>query len=197
MTVRRLPKGYRTVAALDLMRDRKALVRVNALSMILLVVPLILGLWRHPFGASWALLKSHWEPWIAAAAMLVAYIPLHEAVHGVWMFALSRTMPRFGLKLPFYAWAGSSVWFGRNEHIAIALAPLLICGAGLFLLERAVPEAWFWVIYATQLSNLSGSAGDLYAVWYLSKYPKNALIQDTGVRMRVALPRPPRKESQP
>ena len=121
-------------------------------------------------------------PWLAAC---VAYIPLHELTHGAVMLALSGVMPTFGLKLP-YAYAGSTVWFDRKSHIITALAPVVVWGViASQLLIAALPGEWFWPLWIVQISNLSGSAGDIYCVWYLMRMEGDLLIQDTGVRMRV------------
>ena len=65
----------------------------------------------------------------------------------------------------------------------------------LFVLERALPAEWFWLLYIVQISNVSGSMGDVYAVLYLSRLPRNIVIQDTGTRMRIFAPRPENEES--
>ena len=59
----------------------------------------------------------------------------------------------------------------------------------LAVLERTLPDAWFWLIYLVQISNVSGSAGDVYCVVHLRRLPRDILIQDTGTRMRVYAPR--------
>ena len=48
-----------------------------------------------------------------------------------------------------------------------------------------LPREWFWFIWILQVSNLSGSAGDIYCVWFLARMEGDLLIQDTGVRMRI------------
>ena len=120
--------------------------------------------------------------------MLIAYIPLHELTHGALMRLLSGVRPKYGFSL-CYAYAGSTVWFDRRSHAVIALAPLILWGAVLAVLERTLPDAWFWLIYLVQISNVSGSAGDVYCVVHLRRLPRDILIQDTGTRMRVYAPR--------
>ena len=91
----------------------------------------------------------------------------------------------------------NSVEYGRLGHrpaagfdpAVIALAPLILWGAVLAVLERTLPDAWFWLIYLVQIANVSGSAGDVYCVVHLRRLPRDILIQDTGTRMRVYAPR--------
>ena len=184
MNFRTLPKGYRYAGTLDFMRNRRQMKAVVILSLALIVVPVITGLLAVPVGPSWRLMASRWFMWPCLALALVAYIPLHELTHGIAMFALSGVRPTYGLKLP-YAYAGSTVWFDRKSHIITALAPVVVWGVALQIAIARLPQAWFWPLWIVQISNLSGSAGDLYTAWALARMKGDLLIQDTGVRMRI------------
>ena len=70
----------------------------------------------------------------------------------------------------------------------------MVWGAILFLLERRLPVEWFWFFYIIQISNVSGSVGDMYCVLHLFRLPKNVVIQDSGTRMRILAPRPMNEE---
>jgi hypothetical protein len=179
-----LPKGYRYAATLDFMRNRKQMKAVVWLSLALIVVPTLVGLLFVPVRSSWRWMLGRWYRWPALLAALVLYIPLHELTHGAVMFALSGVKPSFGVKLP-YAYAGSTAWFDRRSHVITALAPLIVWGAVLFILMITLPPRWFWPLLIVQISNLSGSAGDIYCAWVLMKMDGDLLIQDTGTRMRV------------
>ena len=187
------PKGYRQIEVLDFVRNRKHMKNVFIWSAVSIAVMLVIGLIVYPLGPAWALLKSCWWAWLAVPAMYLAYIPLHELVHGLLMHALSGVKPNYGLRLP-YAYAGSNVYFDKFSHNLIALAPLIVWGAALFALQCALPEGWQWLIYIIQISNVSGSMGDAYCVFYLMKHPGNIVIQDTGTRMRILAPRPNNEE---
>ena len=184
MNHRILPPGYRYAGTLDFMRDRNRIKALLILSLALIVVPVIVGLLTVPVGPSWHLLASKWTMWPCLGLALILYIPLHELVHGIAMFALSGVKPTYGLKLP-YAYAGSTVWFDKKSHIITALAPVVLWGIVLQYAIARLPQAWFWPLWIIQISNLSGSAGDLYTVWALARMKGDLLIQDTGVRMRI------------
>ena len=184
MNARILPPGYRLAGTMDFLRNRRQMMAVLKLSAALVAGPLALGLLAYPVGPAWALLKSDPLPWLALAAMLILYIPLHELTHGAAMYALSGVKPTYGLKLP-YAYAGSTAWFDRRSHIVTALAPVVLWGAALQAAVALAPEGWRWLIWIVQISNLSGSAGDIYTAWALSRMPGDLLIQDTGVCMRI------------
>lgn len=179
-----LPNGYRYAGTLDFMRSRRHIRTMLILSLALVIVPAVVGLLVAPVGPSWRLINSVWWGWLALGAALLLYIPLHELTHGVVMFALSGVPPKYGLKLP-YAYAGSTVWFDKKSHIMTALAPVIVWGAILQIAIAMLPPEWFWPVWIVQISNLSGSAGDLYTAWALGRMEGDLLIQDTGVRMRI------------
>lgn len=194
MNHRSYPKGYRQVGVMDFVRNRRQLLTVNIAALVAMALMIAAGLIFVPFGPTWTLIKE--KPWVLPilAAMYLVYIPLHELTHGCLMHLLSGVRPQYGFKL-CYAYAGSRVYFDRFSHNLIALAPLIVWGAVLFILERIVPRAWFWLFYILQISNVSGSAGDVYCVFALARYPKNILIQDTGTRMRILAPKPSNEET--
>ena len=186
MNFKSYPKGYRQIGVLDFVRNRKQMLTVAISALVITVLMVIAGIVLFPYGLG--VLKTWWG-WILLAALYVAYIPLHELTHGLLMHALSGVKPKYGLKLP-YAYAGSHVYFDRRSHNLIALAPLVLWGIVLFVLERALPPEWFWLFYIVQISNVSGSMGDVYCVLHLMKRPKDVVIQDTGTRMRILAPAP-------
>ena len=184
MNYKALPPGYVYAGNLDFMRNRRQMKAVVILSLALVVAPIIGGLLCAPLSPGWRLLASRWYGWLLLAAAFFLYIPLHELTHGLVMFLLSGVPPRYGLKLP-YAYAGSDVWFDRRSHIITALAPVAVWGAALQIAIARLPGAWFWPLWILQISNLSGSAGDIYCVWKLIRMKGDILIQDDGVRMRI------------
>lgn len=169
---------------MDFARSREKMLALVKLAVVLTVVPVLIGLLRVPVKPSWELMASRWWSWFALGGALVAYIPLHELVHGISMYMLSGVRPRYGLKLP-YAYCGSTAWFDRRSHIITALAPVAFFGVLLQIAIALAPRAWFWPLWIIQISNLSGSAGDIYSAWALARMDGDILIQDTGVRMRV------------
>ena len=84
-----------------------------------------------------------------------------------------------------YAFVGSSDYYDKTAYIFIALAPVVIWGIVLAIVNLLVSVEWFWVVYFIQIMNLSGAAGDLYVTVKFSRLPKDVLIQDYGVGMKV------------
>ena len=184
MNYRELPKGYRYAGTMDFTRNKKQVVALLKVGVALTAIPAVLGVAVSFLRPQVMVFARDWRMWLWMALMLIAYIPLHELTHGAVMYALSDVPPTYGFKLP-YAWAGSTVWFDRRSHVITALAPVVLWGVILQILIFALPEKWFWPLWIIQISNLSGSAGDIYCAWALLKMDCDLLIQDTCVRMRI------------
>ena len=75
--------------------------------------------------------------------------------------------------------------YDKKNYFFIALAPVILWGVVLAILNVFVPEQWFWVVYYIQIANVSGAAGDLYVTVKFSKMPKDILVTDSGVEMKV------------
>lgn len=182
-----LPDGYREIFQIDLKSDKKAAVIVNGLAIIMMLVLAIpmhfyipittlfdfsqgLGLYAIRFGV--------------LLGLIVVYMVLHELVHGVAMKLCGTKKVKYGFT-GLYAFAGSEDYYNKKSYIFIALAPVIFWGIVIAVVNAFVPASWFWVVYIIQLSNLSGAAGDLYVTFKFSKFPKDILVIDSGVAMRV------------
>ena len=84
-----------------------------------------------------------------------------------------------------YAFAGSDDYYAKKPYIFIALAPIVVWGIVLAVINLLVPRQWFWMVYLIQVINLSGAAGDLFVTVKFSRLPKDILVRDYGVGMRV------------
>lgn len=189
-----LPEGYAESEKIDLVKNKKQMLLVNGLALVLAALLLVLGIWIQPEGAenifdfeNNALLTA--LKCLVLCASLFAYIVGHEAVHGAFMWYYSRQKPHFGLSFT-YAYAGSEVYFAKKPYLVIALAPLAVWSVVLAVINWLAPAGWFWVVWFIQLNNVSGAAGDLFVSVLMSKKPDNVLVQDTGTAMTVYLPKP-------
>ena len=120
----------------------------------------------------------------ALLAGLVLYMVLHEWVHGITMKYFGTKKVKYGFT-GLYAFAGSEDYYPKKPYITIALAPIVVWGIVLAVVNGLVPEAWFWVVYFIQICNISGAAGDLYVTCKFSKMPGDILVRDYGVGMTV------------
>ena len=84
-----------------------------------------------------------------------------------------------------YAFAGSNDYYDKRSYTFIALAPVVLWGFVLALINFFVSAEWFWSVYIIQIINLSGAAGDFFVTVKFSRLPKEILIKDHGVGMTV------------
>lgn len=179
-----LPEGYSQKFIIDLKDNKRHFWIVNGLSMglmVLLLALLALLLWEGALELSSQQLPLQL---LVMALGYVAYIPLHELAHGVFMRRYSGKRANYGFTL-VYAYAGSECYFTKHDHRVISLAPVTFWGVVFLALLFLLPTPWRWVAYIWQLFNLSGAAGDFYVFWRLGKEPDTILCQDTGVKMTV------------
>ena len=185
-----LPENYIQRTVIDLEKDKKAFWFVNILSLVIAALMVAIGVWAVPLDLEPDADNFVLElllPLIVLLAGIFAYIVLHEAVHGVFMYAFSRVRPRFGFKLVF-AYAGSEAYFDKIRYIVIALAPVVFWGMVLLIIDLFCKGIWFWVFYIIQVCNVGGAAGDFYVTAKILRMPKAILIQDTGTQMTVFAP---------
>lgn len=191
-----LPEGYQEIWCVNLQKDRKAALLVNLFSLAIMLLLLWLGrsiitmqeyitsvvplLMQANIPIGWIIVLLV----VAAIAAIAIYMVLHELIHGIFMKRYSGVKPRYGFT-GMYAYAGSDAYFDRKSYIIIALAPVVIWGVVLALLLVLLPREWFWLLYLIQIINLSGAAGDIYITYKMLRMPKDILVCDAGVSMRV------------
>lgn len=183
MNVIGLPEGWKMAREIDLLHDRQTFLRVNKLSAGLTVGVLALGLGIYLLWP-WAFPLAGWGAQAVAALLgTAAYMLLHEAVHGVCIWAYVRRRPHFGFD-GGYLWTGlKDAYFDKGSYLVIALSPVVLWGVVLLALGVALP-AWFPAICFVQAINLGGAAGDYYVAHALRSLPDETLCNDTGVAMR-------------
>lgn len=177
-----LPAGYREILHIDLQKDKRLMMIVNLLSIPVFVVMIAV------YGILVAVEKIPLEitafQWGAVLVCMVVYVIAHEGIHAVFMRRYCTAKVKFGFT-GMYAYAGSDGYYCRKHYIIIALAPVVLWGIVLTVLNIALPQACFFPVYMTQMMNLSGAAGDLYVSWRFHKLPEDILIRDSGVAMTV------------
>jgi hypothetical protein len=109
---------------------------------------------------------------------------LHELVHGIAMKLCGTKKVKYGVT-GVYAYATSDDFYDKKTYIFIALAPVVLWGIVLAVVNLFVSGPWFWVVYFIQINNISGAAGDLYVTARFSRLPGDILIRDYGVGMTV------------
>ena len=177
-----LPEGYHEIYAIDLQKNKKMSILVNALAIIIAVAMIIPMHLIVPFSTLFG--QDYTTRMIVWVVLLIAYMVLHELIHGVAMKLCGTKKVKYGFT-GMYAFAGSNDYYSKKPYIFIALAPVVLWGIVLAVVNPFVPVDWFWIVYLIQVCNLSGAAGDLFVTVKFSRMPKDILIRDYGVGMTV------------
>ena len=182
-----LPEGYKEIYSVDLQKDKKAALLVNVISVIIMLVMAVPMHFVVPvtklFDMS-AGLGAYFLRFGALLVLTLGYLVLHELVHGAAMKLCGTKKVKYGFT-GMYAFAGSEDYYSKKPYIFIALAPVVLWGVVLAVINPFVPEQWFWVVYFIQIFNISGAAGDFFVTAKFSRMPKDILIKDHGVGMTV------------
>lgn len=182
-----LPEGYKEIYSIDLQKDKKMSVIVNLLAALMAVAMIAPAHLLIPVNNLFDMSRGMTQYGIRLGAILVlliAYTVLHEMVHGITMKLCGTKKVKYGFT-GVYAFAGSDDYYDKRAYILIALAPVVLWGIVLAVINLLVPTDWFWVIYFIQIMNISGAAGDLFVAVRFSRFPKNILVKDYGVGMKV------------
>jgi len=129
-----LPAGYVAAGTLDLAKNRRALLWISLLGLVLMVIfgalfIFLLAVIRpeaihsiefsHLFG-----LKSPQLELLCLLAVLSVMLVVHEGIHGLFFWVFSHARPVFGFK-GVYAYAGMPGWYFPRASIWLLLFPPL------------------------------------------------------------------------
>ena len=181
-----LPAGYREILHMDLQKDKKLMLLVNILAALLMIAMFAAAIPYVPISTVFDFgdIRGMLVKTMTMCIGFVVYMFLHEAVHGIVMRHYCDAKVTFGFT-GMSAFAASKAYYCRKPYLVIALAPIVVLGILLGILNFMVPNQWFYVVYFIQAGNISGAAGDLYVSWRMSRLPKDILVQDDGVSMTV------------
>jgi hypothetical protein len=177
-----LPEGYRELKRVNLQKDKKIAVVFNLFALLLMLPLMIIGILIKPIKFDDPV--NNLKAMLIILVLLIVYVVLHEAVHGIVIYIFTKKKPKFGFT-GLYAYAGSDAFFNKKQYVIIALAPIIVWGLVLLLLNIILPFRIFWIIYFIQVNNISGAVGDLYITHYIKKMSPEILIQDTGIEVAI------------
>ena len=185
--VNTLPEGYNQIYEIDLQKDKKMSLIVNGLAVLITVLMAIPMHFIVPFTTIYNYDETSAQFYtrlLVFMVLIVVYMVLHELVHGITMKMCGTKKVKYGFT-GMYAFAGSDDYYDKKSYIIIALAPVVVWGIVIAIINCFVPSHWFWIVYFIQIVNISGAAGDLFVTVKFSKMPSDILISDYGVGMKV------------
>ena len=185
--VSELPSNYKEIFSVDLKKNKKIAVLINgaaaAVALIMIFVMRVFvpieTLRDLQLGENASLMRI-----LIFAVSVVGYVVLHELTHGVVMKIVGTKKVKYRFN-GLYATAGSNDYYDKGSYILIALAPIVIWGIVLAIVNFIVPTEWFWIVYTVQVMNIGGAAGDMYVTIRFSRLPKDILVKDVGSSMTV------------
>lgn len=180
----KLPPAYRTHRNVNLKKDRKFSVAVQAIfvlaALFAVAAAQLLDL----------ALVSGWSPVVTILLTLLAclgYMAAHEATHGVVLQFLTGIRPTYALRFPFLT-TGNRAYLTRRTAVIVALAPCLVWGIVFLLALLTVPDDYRLTAYILLALNFAGSAGDYLEAYVVCRQPPESLVQDNGDSIHIFVP---------
>ncbi|MBR4461345.1 MAG: DUF3267 domain-containing protein [Erysipelotrichaceae bacterium] len=178
-----LPDGFKEIRQLNLQSDKKTLLVVNVLAVVLYIVLFAIAFIIKPFDLDLIIIDLTVS--ILTFVALIVYMILHELTHGIVMKHLGGQEVKYGFT-GLYAYAGSKKdYFSAKAYIAIALAPLVLWTLFFTVLLILFHETLYWPLILLQVTNIGGCAGDIYVSYLVSKYKEEIYIRDTGLDVTI------------
>lgn len=186
MNYKSLPEGYILLRSINPQKDRRLAHLVNGLSLAIAVGMVAAALPFVPFSTFLSIhapsLFDVLRPLLLLPALLL-YSAAHELIRRHYLKRYGKMKPNT-VKGRFFC-MGSNACFDRRSYLIISLAPVILLGALLMILNFALPVSCFWFVYFVQVLNLSGAAGDFYVSVYLSHLPRTVLTRDCGASTEI------------
>jgi hypothetical protein len=183
-----LPERFALLREINLQKDTALLFKLNFWGLFSL--PLIgyvflrIGVALHPkFYSPFEILTPQISIFVLILALILGLLVtmlLHEFVHGVFFWIITRQLPKFGFRTA-YAFAAAPDWYiRRDSYLLIGAAPLVILTTiGIFCIP-IIPAHFLFAWLFCLLANVSGGVGDVYILDYLIRESATAMIQDRG-----------------
>lgn len=182
-----LPDNYKEFLVIDLQKDKKLMLLVNAIAVVISAAMVVPAAFAVPISTLFDMeqgLLPYCIRFGSLIGLMAVYMVLHELVHGVAMKICGTKKIKYGFT-GMYAFAGSQEYYDKRSYIFIALAPVVLWGVVIAVVNSLVSTQWFWVIYLLQVMNISGAAGDFYVTVRFLPLSKDILVRDHGVGMTV------------
>lgn len=182
-----LPPQYQHKGILDLSNNRRLALVLNVSGLLLFLLAALFFIqaavflrqdngMNITFDSGFSLLLAL----LACLLVLLLTIVVHEAIHGLIFWLLTKEKPTFGFK-GFYAYAAVPDWYlPRSPFFVAALGPLVLVTAVGLLLVPVVPQTMLPFLLSWLVFNTAGSVGDVAVVIWLLRQPHATYVNDFG-----------------
>lgn len=172
-----LPADYELFQTVDLNKDKKKLVLIQVIFILVALVMVFIAIYFD------LPMKNDLPIYLKIGITVVLafiYMMVHELMHGLFIFILSKDKPTFGFRFP-YLTTGSKYYYSKQNFMMILLAPVVILGIILLASLFLIPENLFMSMYIVTGLNFAGSAGDYLQAFMNKGLSKDVLIKDDGL----------------
>lgn len=175
-----LPEGYKEVMVVDV-TNKKIMIWMNVacivITMAIMIAAFILIRPRH-FFEEYTFTRN-----ILFVVALIAYIVLHELVHGIAYKSLTGEKLKFGITLSAAYCGVPDIYVYRKTALAALVAPLIAFTIVFFAASLCVTNQWdkmyIWTLMAFHIGGCVGDMYDTYLYLFKLKDP-TTLMRDTG-----------------
>ena len=132
-----LPEGYEEIYSIDLQKNKKIALFVNFLAVIIAVLLIVPMAFLVPVSTLFDMQKglgNYILRFVVLLVLMILFMVLHEFVHGVAMKICGTKKIKYGFT-GLYAFAGSDDYYDKRSYIFIALAPVVLWGFLLALIN--------------------------------------------------------------
>lgn len=180
-SVSKLPEGYSLWDEIDMKHNGKLVLWLNILS-LMLFLPFFPILFRLI-----AEVRTDHSVFLWLLISMGGLIVVHEGIHAVFFRCFSKEGK---VAFKFHGWAFSASmeghFFSPRAYAVIGAAPVVILSVVLAILglwgSSDSLRSFAWFLFAMQFSS---AAGDFYVLWRFRRLPEDALLEDTGIGMKV------------
>ena len=194
---RELPQGYREVMVVDAKDNKKVAALFTVCSFVLGAIaflPILINL----NGGFRSVIKGEssrtvFITYLVAMASFIAYIILHELVHGAAYRALTHQKLTFGLTLTVAFCGVPDVYTSRKTALIALAAPFVtftVIFIPLIIWLHSVNQLYYLFAGILFALHFGGCIGDLYMMYILLfKYKDpRTLMNDTGPKQTIYIP---------
>ncbi|MDT8336591.1 MAG: DUF3267 domain-containing protein [Candidatus Izemoplasmatales bacterium] len=182
-----LPENYVEDFQIDLLKDKKKLLLINVLSLVLLIPValayyLIINFTDKTLEITVENLPT-WKLMISIVSMLV-YIIVHELIHAIFFKLGTKGKVKFGFHGIMASASVPGVYFYKKPYLLAGLAPAAIMSVVLIIPMFFFNDYDLFLLFLLFSVHFSGCVGDFYIAIKLLKYPEDTLVEDTGTGMK-------------
>jgi hypothetical protein len=182
-----LPENYVEDFQIDLLKDKKKLLMINVLSLVLLI-PVVLAYYLIITFTDKTLEitvenSPTWKLMISIVSMLV-YIVVHELIHAIFFKLGTKEKVKFGFHGIMASASVPGVYFYKKPYLLAGLAPAAIMSVVFIIPMFFLNDYDLFLLFLLFAVHFSGCVGDFYIAIKLLKYPSDTLVEDTGTGMK-------------